>query len=561
MIGLRNTLWLSIVFLLLPLASGCLGPWAKRSADRAAYPIIQAKQVQALGKTDSFTIDRTTDTLTSRVLTDAGETDDPQTTGGLQISLADSLALAIGNNRDYQTRKEQVYDAALALTEQQHDFSPIFSGLISGRAVRDYNETVDLNGDTQIVPERFGTATTDFGVTKLLATGARITVGLSNNFLRYYSGAPRESATGSATASIVQPLLQGAGTAVTLENLRQAERDVIYAVRDFARYQRGFILDRVSAYYGLLRGQAIMDNENDSYKRLIVARQRAEAMQEAGRLASFEVDQARQDEIVAQNRWIVARSNYLVSLDQFRVDLGLPTQLNLQPDPSELNRLEGLYREGQIEIGYELSAAEQRALGQRLDYRTSLNRSEDARRKIVVAENSLLPKVDTRVDWRVDDEGKNQPLDLDLRRRTYSGQLDVELPLDRLQERNDYRRALIAADQRERAAEQLRNEIVAQVREAWQNVKLARQSFEIQETSLRLADQRAQSIQMFFDAGREGITIRDQLDAEGSRLTARNALIVSLVEYTVQRLQFYYAIEALDIDQRGMWHETDEKKS
>ena len=36
---------------------------------------------------------------------------------------------------------------------------------------------------------------------------------------------------------VIQPLLRGAGWAVTLEPLTQAERNLLYAVRDFARFR------------------------------------------------------------------------------------------------------------------------------------------------------------------------------------------------------------------------------------------------------------------------------------------------------------------------------------
>ena len=55
------------------------------------------------------------------------------------------------------------------------------------------------------------------------------------------------------TFNIVQPLLNGFGPLVTKEPLRQAERNMIYAVRDFKRYQQDFVIDISSQYYSVLR--------------------------------------------------------------------------------------------------------------------------------------------------------------------------------------------------------------------------------------------------------------------------------------------------------------------
>ena len=59
--------------------------------------------------------------------------------------------------------------------------------------------------------ERFGEMASNLAVTKLFATGARVTVGLTNDLLHFYSNPSRNVAAGAFTASLVQPLLRGVG--------------------------------------------------------------------------------------------------------------------------------------------------------------------------------------------------------------------------------------------------------------------------------------------------------------------------------------------------------------
>lgn len=521
---------------------GCFGPLAKRLADKEVYGLVKDKQQQALGKSRDFSIEPTTTTQTRDVVQKAGFTSDEFTTQSLRIGLSDALALAIANNREYQNRREQVYLVALRLTEEQYRFSPIFSGAVSALATR-------KPGPDNTV-ERFGDVAGDLAVTKLFATGARVTVGLTTNFLRYYTGPKPDVATGALSASVIQPLLQGAGPLVTLENLRQADRDLIYAVRAFERYQRKFIVDRVSQFYRLLQSSNTTENEYQSYQRLIRNRGRAEAMEEAQRMAAFQVDQARQDEYKARIRWMTSRTDYAENLNKFKVDLGLPPELNVQPDPAELERLQHIQM---VELKYDLPAAEKVGEASRLDYRTALDQVDDAARKVKIAENSLLPAVDARGNLLVPDDNKNSPLDFDWSKRIYSGGLDVELPLDRKRQRNDYRASLIDLERARRDAGLLRDQLISDIRSYYQDVELARTSFEIQLKGLRLAERRVDNVQMLLQIGRANVSMRDQLEAESALRDARNNVTRVLVDYVIARLNFYHAIEALEINDRGMW--------
>ncbi len=528
--------------------AGCVGPLAKRLADKEVYPIIADKQMEALGTSQDFSIEPTTSPLTLAVLARAESGGNLLSTQGLTLSMADSLALAVDNNREYQRRKETLYRAALALTEDRYQFSPVFTGLVTARATRAPGTVVGGPG-----VERFGEVFTDLAVTKLFATGARVTVGMSQDFLRFYTGSARESASGALTGSIVQPLLQGGGYRVTLENLRQAERNVIYALRDFSRYQKEFTIDRIDQYFRLLQQQDQIENQFQSYQRLETLRRRSEAFYEAGRMASYEVDQARQDEIQARNSWVTAQANYATALDQWKLQMGLPIRLSLQPDPAELERLQ---EAGLVQLAYTLNKAEEVAVAERLDLLTARDRVEDVVRRLEISENGLLPVLDARADISIPDDGTNQPLDFQWERRRYSGQLQLELPLDRKRERNDYRRAVIDYQQFLRDADLARDQVLVQVRQGWIDVQDALQSYQIQEISRNLAAERIESVRMFMEAG-QGVTIRDQLEADRALLSAQNDLTRQLINYTIARLEFYNAVEQLEVDDLGMWTEPD----
>jgi outer membrane protein TolC len=530
---------------LLPLGlTGCFGGMAKRLADKEVYPIIEQRRAEAVGETAPFTIESPEDPLVDEVLT-AGKAGDEFTTEGLQITLPDALALALLNSRDYQTQKENLYLVALNLTEERYEFSPMFSGTIAANL----NRSASRIGN-EVEPSRFGVIDTNLAVTKLFATGARVTLGLSNSFLRFYSAPPQESATGTIFAELVQPLLRGAGPTVTLENLRQAERDLIYSVRDFARFEKDFIVDRISEYYRLVQQLNVIANEEASFASLQLNLQQSRALSEAGRVSVLQVDQANQQVLIAENRVVVVKTSYLQALDDFKISLGLPTDLAVVPDPDQL---EFLTEAGLEPMDLEMSEAVEVALARRYDLMTAQQEVEDAERRVKIAENALLPDLNLVANASIPDEGQNQPLSFDGRLRRYQVGAELELPLNRKVERNNFRRALITLEREARDYTLQRDLVVQEVRSLYQDLLEARRSYEIQQENVALADRTLENARMQYEAGR--IQVRDVLDAEIDLRDARNNLTAALIDYSVARLRVLVAMEALDIDDRGMWKE------
>ena len=116
-------------------------------------------------------------------------------------------------------------------------------------------------------------------------------------------------------ASSTLPLLRGAGEDVVLENLRQADRDVLYAVRDLERFKQTFSVQVETQYFRVLASARRVQNEERNLASLTEARRRNEAFAEAQRITEIEVDQARQDELRARNRVVVQRNNFQGLLD------------------------------------------------------------------------------------------------------------------------------------------------------------------------------------------------------------------------------------------------------
>ena len=528
------------------LLTGCSPQSYRESADREVHSIINQKTPAVPHMLEQFSIEQTReDPLESCPTVEmTAETPEPgQEERAVVLSLEEALEIAARHSRDYQTQKENLFLSALALTLERYRFA--FKPSATAEATYD---NTDMGDDEQVGLD------TGIGYTRLFATGARLSVDLLTTLTRFLTHDPREAANSILDLTITQPLLRGAGIVVT-EPLVQAERDVIYAMREFVRFRRQFFVGVLSDYYGVLRERQVLENERLNYENLVFARDRAEALGEAGQLPEFQVDQTRQQVLRAEDQVENAQQRYQSRLDRFKITLGLPTDTRMELDPAELDRLGAA---GSIELPWPAAdGAVSLALEHRLDLATAQDRRDDAERKVRVARNDLLPGLDLSAGLTTDTDGGTHPIDFDGNRTDIGVGLELDLPLDRRSERNQYRRRLIDLQQRERNFCETRDQVVLGVRDAWRQYNRARNSYQIQKESVALAERRVDSTSMLLEAGRA--ETRDMLEAREALVSAQNALATALVEFRVARLALARDMGILQVSRTGQLKESFDK--
>jgi len=515
-----------VVVLLLPWL-GCTAAHHKEDADKEVYGIISAKSEKISGMPSDFTIERATEPLPF----------DKAAHAPIVLSLEGVLKIAVEHSRQYQARRESLYSQGLTLTLARHEFDPIFSGSASGEIERE-NQRESVSGALS------------FGISRMLATGADLSVALTTNLFRFISGDPAKTAASVLSATIVQPLLRGGGKAVTLENLTQSERDMVYAIRDFVRFRKTLSVNVAKDYYNLLQQKDAVDNARNNYQNLEEELDRARLLAMAGRMPEFQVDQTEQDELRARDLWIREQESYENLLDSFKIKLGMPTDVPIETDPAEMRKLS---QTGIVPPPVSAEEATAVALDNRLDLKSTGERVEDAGRKVKVAANALKPSLDISASMDIGTEDETKPFDFDFDDGSYSAGLALELPLDRKVERNAYRQALIDMAASERTLAERIDEIKAEVRIASRNLEQAAQSYNIQKNSLSLAESRVESTTLLQQAGRA--STRDILESREALLVAQNAVSRALVDHFNARLDLFLAMEGLRIDDNGLWIE------
>ncbi len=509
---------------------GCSSKHYKDKADSEVYKIIDSKWRDSYGQKVNYKVSDVPPSPNDVRIEDA--------LSGT-ISLVEAVAIATANNRNYQTQKETLYLTALDLTLVRHQFARQWFGTIDAGIVSesDGEEREDQTSYDATV-----------GFNQMLAGGAQISANIALDWARYLTGDPRTSLGSVLSGTITQPLLRGRGKKVAQENLTQSERNVLYQIRSFNRFRKTFVVSIIDEYYSVLQRREEVTNAKNNYDMQVESKQRLDMYAEAGRVDRFDVDEAEQSMLRAENNWVTAQQRYEQALDQFKIRLAVPTDANIELDPNEL---EALKKIGISEPNYMLEAAIETALNQRLDLANSTDRVIDAERKVMVAADGLGAELNLTGSANVASAGDTDYQRLRFHEGTYTLGLEADLPFDRKAERNAYRETLISFIQQQRTYENDVDEIKLEVRDAYRRLQEQAESYRIQKLSLELAEKRVQSNEMLLDAGR--ITVRLLLDSQNAILQAQNNYISALVNHTTAKLNFFRDIGVLQVRPDGMW--------
>jgi hypothetical protein len=333
----------------------------------------------------------------------------PGAPGPYLLKLEQTVELGLINSREFQDERENLYLTALPVTLERFAFAPQFFAI--EQAIRQW-----AGRDTPGGKMNNWTLNSNAGVAKLFSTGALLLVNFANQTVINLGGMPGRNVTSVSTINLdlVQPLLRGGGRAVTLEPLTQAERNLLYQIRNFARFREefyvaiagggggsitgasfqptgviapaGFAIGAglgtsglvpgtvgtlpvtgneglqvgtgpsgrvglttafaapVSGYLTTLLQAAQMRVDEYSLQKLEANLQLARAIQEGGDISQLQVDQFEQQVLGRRTTLLADQQQYLDSLDRFKLQLGLPTNLLIELDDAPFRPLNQQYQ-------------------------------------------------------------------------------------------------------------------------------------------------------------------------------------------------------------------------
>jgi len=593
------------------LCGGCRTPaWWRARADRAAERITAEAQRQALGKTETITVDSPADTLRRRLiesqclphtgpaskalrdlqdneywtrakhLPPAAPNDGPWPGDeSLKPTLVEALQIAARNSRDFQAAKARVFTAALSLDLERKEFRSTLAGVLKGLFATD-----PIQSDRQ-----YGVVgTADGSVSRRFRNGTELSAGIVADLAKLLSQEGGASAGIAGDVSVTVPLLRGSGKLIVEEPLRQAERNVLYAVWEFEQFKRQFAVQIASEYLDVLLARTRVANAEENYKSLVSSTRRTRRLADSGRQPEYQFDQAVQSELRAREGWIQSRFSYERTLDRFKVSLGLPPDARMELVTEELTRLRdraaeltadvdvadyrgavppadapvtlkepGREHAGPLEM--DEAAAVVMALANRPDLQIALGRVEDAQRDVMVAadalraELTLLGRASTGERRSSVDSARSQNGAFDLDETSASALLTLDLPFERTRERNAYRQSLLNLEETVRDFQAAEDGAKTQVRDGLRALMQGRESVANQAQAVRLAEKRVRSVDLFLQAGRAAV--RDLLEAQDDLLSAQNGLISAIVSYRVSEWELQRNLGKLEVTVDGLWQE------
>lgn len=458
------------------------------------------------------------------------------------LGLVEAIEIAADNNRDYQSQKELVYGSALNLTFERYLFDSHFD------VNTQYNwSSTDVNGTRT----RQGTLTSEFSMTRTLASGGLLVFDFTNSLLKTFTGVDFSNGKSQTTSSLMdisftQPLLRGFGADIVQEPLVQSERSVYYQLRTYERFRQEFAVSTAREYMNLLSLLDRVANARLSYLQLIDVQEQSTAKGQFGRLPEIQVAQAKQAELSARNTWVQLQRAYQDAVDQFKLTLGLPIESNLAPDMSDLEALRA-QNPGPSPLGETEALAI--ALDHRYDYQTQLDRVDDSKRQVKVTADALRAALNVSGGVSIPTE-TDTVFKLQGARTNWNAGVQLDLPIDRLAERNNYRAALIALDAQQRATTLAEDEVRQDVRNDVRKLAQLLESIRIQQDAVEVAVKREASVALQLSMGRS--QIRDYTDAVDSLNNTRNALTQALIDHRIGEYELSRDVGLLELGTEGI---------
>ena len=545
----RKTLLIVTLATTMTLISGCSRSQYAKWADRDAYGTVSEGQAAALGKAYQFDIAYNPVDCNGYLK----EAEDENGSHVQVLTIEDALGVAFKNSRSFQTRKEDLYSAALALATNSRGWDTF---LPAGSVNSTYEAARTSRGGPEEGPDntnRYISADGNYSLTRRLVGGGLLTLGASMNVVTNLLG-QSDTAIGSLVeGSFTQPLLRGAWRGLAFEDQHRRERDFLIEVYEFDRFRQTFAVDIMRQYYRVLTLRDVLENSRTNIKRLRLAYLQTQAMVEGGQLRRTQEDQAEQNLLSSQISFEQTQLAYSQALDNFKIALGLPISKELELDYP--GALRWLNERGPQSLPFAESVAADASFVTDTALLKARAGARDAEKDVEIAVDHFNPQLDLELKASAPGTDKAQPARIQTHHHTRSAKLTFNYNLDQAGNRDAYRNAMISRDRSKRSLAETEDNVTLNVRNSFRSLKQSRQSFVLQEKSVEIAQRRTALIAIQRKQGQA--STRDVLEAEAALNSSLNGLTSSLVNYTITRLEFLASLGMLSVDADGILAERE----
>jgi outer membrane protein len=338
---------------------------------------------------------------------------------------------------------------------------------------------------------------------------------------------------------LTQPLLRGFGPNAAFYDLRTSRRTREGQERQYELGRQRLAVDVTRSYYQVIQQRQLLAVARQSLDRSESLRKASTARLEVGLVSKLDVYRAELQASQAQESMVRAEASLDSELERFRTLLGLSPSDPLQPEALVLPQ----------DVADDVEPVEiltQRALENRLDLLETRDSVGDARRTASLAKQNLLPQLDLNLGVTQFGNGTtygNAFHSADKRVNVY---FSTSYPLERSNEAASKAVAELDVSSRERTLRQRRLDVETEVRSAVRELERIRKSIDLQRKGVEVAEQQRRLATLRYQRGLASNF--DVVDAEGSLVVARSALVGLLTSYQVAKVDLRRITGTLAVD-------------
>ncbi len=338
--------------------------------------------------------------------------------------------------------------------------------------------------------------------------------------------------------ALTQPLLRGFGPNATFFDLRNARRQRQAQERNYELQRQNLAISVIQSFYAVIRQRALLGVSRQSLIRTRGLLEASEARMQVGLASKLDVFRAELQASQTEDNLVQAHANLEQAKENFRAVLGLDPDSPIEPEAAALPAAE--LTQSAVEELVET------ALQHRLEIQEARDQVSDAERSAALARQNLLPQLDLTLSVSKLGFGPSYGQSLEAGDTRFNVFVSTSYPLERSFDRANKAISELELQARRRALRQREQDVAGDVRSAARNIERILKSVSLQRKSLEFAEQQLRLASLRYQRGLASNF--DVVEAEGSLVTARSALVGLLTDFQVARIQLLRSLGTLDVD-------------
>jgi outer membrane protein len=342
----------------------------------------------------------------------------------------------------------------------------------------------------------------------------------------------------AATLLVRQPLLRGAGPNATYFDLRNGRRSQQTQKRGYELGRQRLAIQATSAFYNVIAQRQLLTVSRQSLKRSQSLQRASEARLKVGLASKLDVFRAELQAAQTEDALVRSEAALQSALEQMRSLLALPPGDSVEPPAVSLMDTTTAEPEP-------LEALVLRALENRLELQEARDQVADAKRTLSLSRQNLLPQLDATLAVTRLGGGPSFKDAWSFADTRATLGVTTSYPIDRSADKANRAVAELDLASRERALHQRELDVEAEVRTAVRELLRIRKSVDLQKQAVAVAAQQRRLATLRYERGLASNF--DVVDAEGSLVLARSALVGLLAGYKVAEVELKRATGTLDV--------------